>query len=113
MRPWIAIVFVTLAAAAPARAGDPVRLPDPPASVATGLRLETVAKGLRRPVLVTFAPGDASGRLFVVEQHTGQVRILRGGVAAQKPLVDLGKRISKEDEQGLLGLAFHPRFAEN
>lgn len=88
-----------------------------PQSVAAGVVLTRVASGLSKPVALAFAPGDPDGRLFVAEQ-TGAVRILRNGVVADRPFLDLSARVSpsanrRNSEQGLLGLAFHPRFAEN
>jgi glucose/arabinose dehydrogenase len=57
-------------------------------------------------------PGDHS-RLFVVEQR-GRIRVLRGGTVAATPFLDITDRVgSSNTEQGLLGLAFHPRFSEN
>lgn len=72
-----------------------------------------VASGLSRPIFVTFAPGDAT-RLFIVEQHSGRIKILDLGsllVNATPFLTVTG--ISTGSEQGLLGLAFHPSYASN
>lgn len=82
-----------------------------PAAVAASLRLVPVLTNLARPVAVVAAPGDPRRRLFIVEQHTGRVRILEGGVLAPTPFLTVGG-LSKGNEQGLLGLAFHPRFAD-
>jgi len=71
------------------------------------LSLELVADGFSRPVVLNHA-GDGSGRLFVVEQQ-GRIRIVDGGVFLDvASLVD-----SSGNEQGLLGLAFHPDFDSN
>jgi glucose/arabinose dehydrogenase len=70
-----------------------------------------VASNFARPVFVTAPPGDKD-RLFVVEQHTGKIRILRpatGAVDAAPFLQVAG--LSTGNEQGLLGLAFAPDFA--
>ncbi len=81
------------------------------------LRLMTVADGFRRPLLVTHA-GDGSGRLFVVEQG-GFVRVIKDGVVLAEPFLDVSSLISQAargdgyTERGLLGLAFHPNYAEN
>jgi glucose/arabinose dehydrogenase len=83
-------------------------LPDP-SRVSLGLSL--VKNGFDNPVLVTNA-GDGSGRLFVVEQP-GTIRIISGGNVLATPFLDLRGRISSGGERGLLGLAFHPRFATN
>ena len=75
-------------------------------------RLELVASGFSLPTQVTSA-GDGSGRLFVLEQ-AGRIRVLRGGRVLATPLLDIQARVgSSELEQGLLGLAFHPRFRDN
>lgn len=75
-------------------------------------RLVPVVQGLRRPTHVTNA-GDGSGRLFVVEQ-AGRVRIVRDGRLLTHPFLDITTLVgSRASEQGLLSIAFHPRFAEN
>ena len=70
-----------------------------------------------RPLLVTHA-GDGSGRIFVLDQ-AGMIHVVAPGDAAGwKParlFLDLRERTApwgKENEEGLLGLAFHPRFRE-
>ncbi|MFN8390961.1 MAG: PQQ-dependent sugar dehydrogenase [Bdellovibrionota bacterium] len=79
----------------------------PPATV----RLEPVVTGLEQPVLLTHA-GDQSGRLFAVEKP-GRVRIIAGGKLLDKAFLDIHDLVSKGQEQGLLGLAFHPDFKTN
>ena len=68
-----------------------------------------------RPLLVTHA-GDGSGRRFVLEQ-SGMIHVVPKDAAATAPLfLDLRDRVvpwRQGDEEGLLGLAFHPRFREN
>jgi glucose/arabinose dehydrogenase len=85
-----------------------------PPAIAAGVTLTRVASGLAQPVALAFAPGDPSGRLFVVEK-TGTIRIMRNGVVDPKgtPFLDWSAEVSQGSEQGLLGLAFHPQFAEN
>jgi glucose/arabinose dehydrogenase len=83
-----------------------------PAAVAADLQLTVVARKLARPVDLDAAPGDTTGRLFVVEQ-VGRIRILRNGVVAETPFLDIAARVSRSNEQGLLGLAFHPDYAKN
>jgi glucose/arabinose dehydrogenase len=82
-----------------------------PADVARGITLRAVARDLERPVLLTFAPGDARRRLFVVEQR-GAIRTIESGKVGKKPFFTIGG-LSTGNEQGLLGLAFHPQFATN
>jgi glucose/arabinose dehydrogenase len=72
-----------------------------------------VASGLAMPVFVTAPVGD-TGRLFILEQHTGQIRILDLASETLEPTPFLTVTdISNGDEQGLLGLAFHPGYADN
>ena len=72
-----------------------------------------VASGLDQP-LFAVAPPDDLARLFVVEKN-GLVRIL--DLETQQilptPFLDLTGQIATGGEQGLLGLAFHPNFAQN
>ncbi len=75
------------------------------------LGLQTVVAGLGAPLLVANA-GDGSDRLFVVEQ-VGRIRVIEDGELRPEPFLDLSGRILAGGEQGLLGLAFHPRFASN
>ena len=71
-----------------------------------------------RPVLMTHA-GDGSRRIFVVEQH-GVIHVIEPAAGGGRPkasriFADLRDRVvyaDKQNEEGLLGLAFHPRFAD-
>jgi hypothetical protein len=76
------------------------------------ITLMKVAAGLADPVNVA-APVDGSGRLFIVER-VGRIRIVQDDELLEAPFLDI-KEIVKYDylEQGLLGLAFHPDYAEN
>lgn len=88
------------------------RLVPVPADIAAKVALEEVVRGLKRPVLLTVAPGDPRRRLFVVEQHVGQIRVLEGGKLLDKVFFSI-EDLSRGNEQGLLGLAFHPEFVKN
>ncbi len=81
-----------------------------PADIGATVKLEKVASGLDRPVLLVVAPQDARRRMFVLEQHTGRIKILEGGKVRPVPFATIGP-LSKANEQGLLGLAFSPTFA--
>jgi glucose/arabinose dehydrogenase len=74
-------------------------------------RLAPVVGGLDGALYVTAAPGDAR-RLYVVLQG-GQVRVVRDGRVRAEPFLDVSDRITSGGERGLLGLAFHPGYAEN
>jgi glucose/arabinose dehydrogenase len=73
--------------------------------------LERVAGDFEQPLYVAAAPGDTH-RLFVVEK-TGRIRIVKDGVLVPEPFLDLSRLVSTSGEQGLLSMAFHPRFAAN
>ena len=59
------------------------------------------------------APGDARKRLFVVEQHAGRDPHPRERQARGQAVLQIDRKLSTGNEQGLLGLAFHPDFAKN
>ncbi|MBT8484557.1 MAG: hypothetical protein HKO59_02975 [Phycisphaerales bacterium] len=76
-----------------------------------------VAAGLTRPIFATHAPGDYK-RLYVIQKR-GQIRIvnLNTGVVSASSFMDIdsivGGGTTTNNEQGLLGLAFHPDFKAN
>jgi glucose/arabinose dehydrogenase len=74
----------------------------------TDLVLRPIVRGLTRPVELTAPRADP--RLFVAEQG-GRVFVVKDGEVLPDPFVDLTSRLtSRSNEQGLLGLAFHPDF---
>jgi glucose/arabinose dehydrogenase len=67
--------------------------------------------GLARPLHITHA-GDGTDRLFVVEQP-GIIRIVQDGAVRSTPFLDITDRVRlKVYDEGLLSLAFPPRYAE-
>ncbi len=83
----------------------------------TNLALELVAQGagdgFDQPLLVTSPPDDP--RLFVVGKH-GIISIVKDGRILEQPFLDIDGRVASApapNEQGLLGMAFHPDFARN
>jgi glucose/arabinose dehydrogenase len=83
---------------------------------AISIDLQPVATGLTSPI-AGVSPNDGSGRLFIVDQ-TGKILILQqNGQLLSTPFLDLSAEIVSlnppYDERGLLGLAFHPNFAQN
>jgi glucose/arabinose dehydrogenase len=68
-----------------------------------------IVSGFISPVNFQFVD-DGTGRLFVVEQ-AGRIRIVTNGQVHEPAFLDITDRVgSGGDEQGLLGLAFHPDF---
>lgn len=84
-----------------------------PAATSGGapLGLDLVASGFVAPVDLVTAPRER-GRLYVVEQE-GRVHVVAGGRTLRRPFLDLRAETVFRSEQGLLGLAFHPRYDEN
>jgi quinoprotein glucose dehydrogenase len=85
-----------------------------------GVVIERAFPSLRvtRPVVVTHA-GDGSGRLFVCTQQ-GIISVFpnRQDVTEDQvqTFLDIDDRVvykDNENEEGLLGMAFHPKYAEN
>ena len=71
---------------------------------------QMIISGLQRPV--DLQP-DGSGRLFVIEK-SGRIRIIQNDQLIETPFLDITDRVgSGGNEQGLLGLAFHPQYAQN
>lgn len=77
---------------------------------ATAQRLVPVADGFTQPLGVV-AAFDGSHRLFVIEQRGTVVAVAPDGRTAT--FLDLRARTRAQGERGLLGLAFHPDFADN
>ena len=108
-----------LAACGKSSTPEPTPTPTPGAACTAGdpltgtppLTTQRVAAGLSSPLDIQTPQGDKA-RVFIVEQG-GRILILRGGAIVTTPFLDISGRISAGGERGLLGLAFHPRFAEN
>ena len=71
---------------------------------------------LQRPIVLTHA-GDGSNRVFLATQH-GVIHVFPNDQKATKApiFLDIQDRVSYNDnqnEEGFLGLAFHPKFKEN
>jgi glucose/arabinose dehydrogenase len=102
MRVLPALVVVALALSVVAMAGAT-------AAATSDFRQVVFARGFDNPVLLTHAPGEP-GAVYVVEQ-TGRVIRLRSG--RRTVFLDVRGQVEFGGEQGLLGLAFHPRYARN
>lgn len=98
----LAAAVASLLLAGCAHAPDPL----PPGAAAEGLALEPFLQGLDRPVFVT----EQEGLGFVVVEQGGRLVLAQGGRLST--LLDLAGQISAGGERGLLGLAFHPDFAD-
>jgi glucose/arabinose dehydrogenase len=76
------------------------------------LKLTLFAQGFTRPIFMTQPRGETE-RSFVVEKD-GHVLITRGATVAPTPFLDVSASVTERyEELGLLGMAFHPNYAEN
>ena len=58
------------------------------------------------------APAGDASRLFIVEK-TGRIRIVKDGTLLAQPFSDIHTQVSNGSEQGLLSMAFDPKYATN
>ena len=106
------MVLLLAAGPAPARAAEPANatkgLPD--------LNTEVAFPNLKfdRPVALAY-PDDHSNRLFVVEQHQAKIYSFPNDpkTSDKRLFLELPDEINKGNEEGLLGLAFHPKYQQN
>jgi glucose/arabinose dehydrogenase len=71
-------------------------------------KLEQVVTGLSFPLDFAAPAGDPA-RWFIAEKG-GRIRVVRDGTLLAAPFLDLSSQVSAGSEQGLLGVAFHPRY---
>ena len=92
-------------------AGQPARAEDLPQ-----VQIKNAFPSLKFKRPVAFAwPKDGTDRLFVVEQDGRIVTFSNSAEAKEtKVFLDIHEKVNREgNEEGLLGLAFHPKFKEN
>jgi glucose/arabinose dehydrogenase len=67
-----------------------------------------------RPVALAY-PEDESDLLFVVEQHTATIQSFpnQRATSDKQLFLKLPDKINRGNEEGLLGMAFHPKYKEN
>ncbi len=74
------------------------------------IRLVPYLTGFTKPLACV---DDGSGRMFIVEQ-AGRIRVAHDGMLEPAPFLDISDIVySRDNETGLLGLAFHPQFKNN
>jgi glucose/arabinose dehydrogenase len=74
-------------------------------------RLRLLAQRLQQPVYVASTRAEPS-RVYVLEKR-GRVRILDRGRMLAQPFLDVRSSVRTQGEEGLLSLAFHPRYRDN
>lgn len=108
--------LVAIAVVALTRGGGQPQGPEPlPLGRATVASFEpkVVARGLEGPTWVGPAPGEAPDVLWVAERSGRLVRLSGPKLAKRTVWVDVQGEVSTGAEQGLLGVAFTPDFAES
>ncbi|MEP6910596.1 MAG: PQQ-dependent sugar dehydrogenase [Actinomycetota bacterium] len=75
------------------------------------LRLVPVASGLDEPVNIA-APRNEKNNVYVVEKP-GRIRVIVGGRLRSRPFLDITRLVLNGGEQGLLSVAFNPRYGTN
>lgn len=88
---------------APAPGTTPFAIP-----ATAGLRVVPIAKGLSHPWNLAFLP---DGTILVTERP-GRLRVIRNGMLDPQPVTGV-PQVHAEQRAGLMGVAVHPRFAEN
>ncbi|MDQ4144258.1 MAG: PQQ-dependent sugar dehydrogenase [Actinomycetota bacterium] len=84
----------------------PVLLWSAPAPARSSIAARPVATGLDLPATFTFAP---NGKIFYGELLSGEIHLLDPRTGADSLFFNVPE-ISQRGEQGLLGIALHPRY---
>lgn len=66
-----------------------------------------------RPGAIDVAATRAHPRVLFVATQRGRVRVVRNGEALKRPFLAISRLVKVGFEEGLLSLAFHPRYARN
>jgi len=103
----IAALLLALSCSGNGGPGDPAVITPPNVDLALQ---SVVSAGLSSPVHLASPPNDS--RLFIVEQP-GRIRVVQNGQLLATPFLDITARVLDGGEQGLLSVAFHPRYATN
>ena len=102
----ICVIAAILQCSCGGGSNTPTPIPTP-----KNLVLTNVVGGLTNPLGLEKPPGDA--RLFVVEQP-GTIRIIKNGALLSGNFLDIHSLVNFDgEEQGLLGMAFHPNYSTN
>jgi glucose/arabinose dehydrogenase len=116
----LALVFLVIAVLASASQGvaqeKKKRQNDPSKPSLPELATKVAFPNLKfdRPVAFAY-PDDGSNLLFVIEQHTATVWSFpdEHATSDKRLFLKLPDKINRGNEEGLLGLAFHPKYKDN
>ena len=76
----------------------------------TPLTTQRIASGLRNAVWAGAPAGD--DRIWVCQKN-GAIRLVKNGQVSATNFMAINSQVSSASEQGLLGMAFHPDYANN
>ena len=107
------LLFVPLAltVAAVACSGSGAAPKEREARARGALNVQEIVSGLDAPLHVA-APRSERNRIYIVEQ-VGRIRVFENGRLRPTPFLDIRDEVTAGGEQGLLSVAFHPRYASN
>ncbi|HEX6587218.1 MAG TPA: PQQ-dependent sugar dehydrogenase [Solirubrobacterales bacterium] len=77
-----------------------------------GFRLTQIGS-FAEPTEIVGAPGKKNRKLLFVVEQGGRVIVLRNGAPLPQPFLDIADRVTSGGEEGLLSIAFHPRYEGN
>lgn len=107
----VAVMLIVVGAAvraAPSQARKPPESPQVLETDTVPIRVVPIGRGLLHPWSFAFLP-DGS---MLVTERSGRLRIIRNGVLDPTPISGVPPVLAT-GLRGLMGLALHPRFAEN
>ena len=93
-----------------AACGSSAKAELPVKDAASSVKLVSVGK-FNMPLYVTAPPKDL--RRAMVVQQGGRISVVRDGKTLGTPFLDVSSRLTAGGEQGLLGLAFAPGYAQS
>jgi glucose/arabinose dehydrogenase len=115
----LAVLFITfctfkIAEAQSEPKSAPVAISETPAPVKIERAFPKMT--FERPIFLTYPP-DGTNRIAVMSQY-GKILVFANDQSVEEPevLLDIVERVEykdRENEEGLLGMAFHPKFKQN
>ena len=92
--------------------GDWTPCTDEPSMTLPAMKKTSIASLPGQPGQIVGVPGDKS-IVYVVGHKTGDVLIIKDGKLLPQPLVNMPTLTNAQNEQGMLSMALHPKFATN
>ncbi len=111
---WILLLFSGIASPGQRLINNTLSLPTELPSGTYDIELAFDESFFSSPIAMATPPGETN-RLYVVER-SGRIRIvsdLEAGIVESEPFLDISSVVTTNSENGLLGLAFHPNYAQN